>query len=191
MRRPRPWRARQQSPRSAPDDGEAQSRAGQGASADPAYLDDAIAQLRATGHKITDEDLRRLSPLQQSTSRCSATSPSPCPTTSPPARGDSYANSARPLSVRFCSITTGRPIRPRGRSVRYGCGYLPQRRFSVTTLSSSTPAAYRPVPARLPFRGNRRHEQSALLVCAYWRYVTDDAAYASTRVTLLVCAYSR
>jgi TnpA family transposase len=28
------------------------------------YLDDAIAQLRATGHEITDEDLRRLSPLQ-------------------------------------------------------------------------------------------------------------------------------
>jgi hypothetical protein len=28
------------------------------------YLDDAIAQLRATGHQITDEDLRRLSPLQ-------------------------------------------------------------------------------------------------------------------------------
>ena len=28
------------------------------------YLDDAIAQLRATGHHITDEDLRRLSPLQ-------------------------------------------------------------------------------------------------------------------------------
>jgi TnpA family transposase len=28
------------------------------------YLDDAIAQLRATGHKITDEDLQRLSPLQ-------------------------------------------------------------------------------------------------------------------------------
>ncbi len=28
------------------------------------YLDDAIAQLRATGHQITDEDLWRLSPLQ-------------------------------------------------------------------------------------------------------------------------------
>jgi TnpA family transposase len=28
------------------------------------YLDDAIAQLRATGHQITDEDLQRLSPLQ-------------------------------------------------------------------------------------------------------------------------------
>ena len=28
------------------------------------YLDDAIAQLRATGHQITDENLRRLSPLQ-------------------------------------------------------------------------------------------------------------------------------
>jgi len=28
------------------------------------YLDDAIAQLRATGHQITDEDLRRLSPLR-------------------------------------------------------------------------------------------------------------------------------
>jgi hypothetical protein len=28
------------------------------------YLDDAIAQLRATGHQITHEDLRRLSPLQ-------------------------------------------------------------------------------------------------------------------------------
>ncbi len=28
------------------------------------YLDDAIEQLRATGHQITDEDLRRLSPLQ-------------------------------------------------------------------------------------------------------------------------------
>ena len=27
------------------------------------YLDDAITQLRATGHEITDEDLRRLSPL--------------------------------------------------------------------------------------------------------------------------------
>jgi TnpA family transposase len=28
------------------------------------YLDDAITQLRATGHQITDEDLQRLSPLQ-------------------------------------------------------------------------------------------------------------------------------
>ena len=28
------------------------------------YLDDAIEQLRATGHQITNEDLRRLSPLQ-------------------------------------------------------------------------------------------------------------------------------
>lgn len=28
------------------------------------YLDDAIAELRATGHQITDEDLERLSPLQ-------------------------------------------------------------------------------------------------------------------------------
>ena len=28
------------------------------------YLDDAIVQLRTTGHQITDEDLRRLSPLQ-------------------------------------------------------------------------------------------------------------------------------
>jgi hypothetical protein len=28
------------------------------------YLDDAIAYLRATGHKITDEDLQRLSPLE-------------------------------------------------------------------------------------------------------------------------------
>ena len=28
------------------------------------YLDDAIAQLRATGREIADEDLRRLSPLQ-------------------------------------------------------------------------------------------------------------------------------
>ena len=44
-----------------------------------------------------------------STSRCSATSPSPCRKTSRPARGDSYASSARRLSVRSCSITTGRP----------------------------------------------------------------------------------
>jgi TnpA family transposase len=28
------------------------------------YMDDAIAYLRATGHEITDEDLKRLSPLQ-------------------------------------------------------------------------------------------------------------------------------
>jgi hypothetical protein len=28
------------------------------------YLDDAIARLRTTAHHITDEDLRRLSPLQ-------------------------------------------------------------------------------------------------------------------------------
>jgi hypothetical protein len=28
------------------------------------YMNDAIAYLRATGHEITDEDLKRLSPLQ-------------------------------------------------------------------------------------------------------------------------------
>ena len=28
------------------------------------YMDDAIAYLRATGHKIAEEDLERLSPLQ-------------------------------------------------------------------------------------------------------------------------------
>ena len=49
-----------------------------------------------------------------STSRCSATSPSPCPTTSSPAHAASYASSARPLSVRSCSVTTGRPITSAG-----------------------------------------------------------------------------
>ena len=44
-----------------------------------------------------------------STSRCSATSPSPCPTSSPTGTAASYASSARRLSVRSCSVTTGTP----------------------------------------------------------------------------------
>lgn len=68
------------------------------------YLDDAIAQLRATGHQITNETSDASHRYSTSTSRCSATSPSPCPTTSPPDNGDSYASSARPRSVRSCPL---------------------------------------------------------------------------------------
>jgi Tn3 transposase DDE domain len=46
------------------------------------YLDDAIAQLRATVHQITDEDLRRLSPLQHENIKMLGHFPSLCPTSS-------------------------------------------------------------------------------------------------------------
>ena len=76
------------------------------------YMDDAIAYLRANGHEIADEDLQRLSPLQhEHTSRCSATSPSRCPTNLPQDNGARYADSVTALSVRSCSIATGRPSR--------------------------------------------------------------------------------
>jgi hypothetical protein len=74
------------------------------------YLDDAIAQLRATGHQITDEDLARLSPLQHEHIKMLGH----FPFTLPHELGDGgnaagYASSARRLSVRSCSVITGRP----------------------------------------------------------------------------------
>jgi len=61
----------------------------------------------AAAQKETSNDSRR---SNTSTSRCSATSPSPCPTSSQPDNDASYADLVTRLSVRSCSITTGRPI---------------------------------------------------------------------------------
>ena len=78
------------------------------------YMNAAIQQLSAAGHPILAGDVARLSHRSStSTSRCSGTSPSRCPTNSRPDNADRYAASANRLSVRSCSITTGRPFRPR------------------------------------------------------------------------------
>jgi TnpA family transposase len=76
------------------------------------YLDDTIAHLRASGHEITDETSNASPRSSTSTSRCSATSPSRSPPKLPTDNADSYAALRNLLSVRSCSITTGRPTWP-------------------------------------------------------------------------------
>ena len=86
------------------------------------YLDDAIAQLRATGHQITDEDLRRLSPLQHEHIKCSAL---PCRRSARrgfPLRDDRPLGPDRPKSVHPALRHLPRgSVRRRSRSC-HGCG---------------------------------------------------------------------
>lgn len=73
------------------------------------YLDDAITDLRATGHHVTDEDLQRLSPLQHEHVKMLGHFPFTLPHDLGAGARRQLRELAKRLSVRSCSITTGRP----------------------------------------------------------------------------------
>ena len=95
------------------------------------YLDDAIVHLRATGHAITDEDLQRVSPLQHEHIKMLGNFPFTLPHELAAGRRRQLRGLGEPalLSVRSCSITTGRPDH------RIASGYRRSRREAIQNVT--------------------------------------------------------